>query len=72
MTVTVRQRALANAVGIFCFRVLTFVIGILLMPFMIARLGKESFGNYRLVLSFMGYLPLLTMAVGPAIVPIAV
>lgn len=43
------------------------VIAFLLLPFMIGHLGKESYGIYELVLSILGYLPLLTLTLGPAV-----
>jgi hypothetical protein len=37
-----RQRAVANALGILASRAILFAIGILLVPFLIGRLGVEE------------------------------
>ena len=58
---------MVNAAGIGASRVVALVLGFLLVPYMIKHLGKEDYGIYQLVRSFRGYLPLLTLAVGPAV-----
>ena len=58
---------MVNAAGIGASRGVALVLGFLLVPFMIKHLGKEDYGIYQLVRSFRGYLPLLTLAVGPAV-----
>jgi len=67
MSVSARRRAVINAAGITLSQGTAFLVGFLVLPFMIGRLGKEDFGLYQLVRSFLGYLPLLTLSTGPAI-----
>ena len=67
MSLPTRQRAAVNAVGIGGVNILQFIVGLMLVPFMIRHLGKDDYGIYQLVRSFLGYLPLLTLAVGPAV-----
>lgn len=67
MTMTPRKRATVNAVGIMLSRGVTFAIGIFLVPFMIGRLGQEDYGIFQLVRSLRNFLPLLSLAVGPAL-----
>ncbi len=43
------------------------VMNLLLVPFMIKRMGKDEYGTMLLVRTFITYLPMLTLAVGPAI-----
>ncbi len=67
MAFSARQRAAVNAIGIAASQGVVLVVGFLLVPFMLRRLGQDDYGLYQLVRSFLGYLPLLTLAVGPAV-----
>jgi len=67
VSLTTRQRAAVNVAGIIACQAVTMVLSVALVPFMIGRLGKEDYGIFQLVRSFIGYLPMLTLSVGPAV-----
>lgn len=48
-------------------RGVSFAIGIFLVPFILGHLGKDDYGLFSLLRSVMGYLPLVTIAIGPAL-----
>lgn len=62
-----RQRAAANAVGIMACQGVSLVLQLLILPFLLHKLGKEDYGGFQFTRTFIQYLPLLTLAAGPAI-----
>lgn len=48
--------------------VITFIVGLLYTPFLIRTLGQENYGIYALALAIAGYLSLLDLGIGNAIV----
>jgi O-antigen/teichoic acid export membrane protein len=47
--------------------VVNTVIGLLLTPFVVARIGKTDYGMWSLVMSFVGYYGLLRLSVGAGV-----
>ncbi len=45
----------------------SFVVGLLLFPFMVSHIGKEVYGAYLLVTTFVGYFGVLDFGVGSAV-----
>lgn len=67
MPPSTRRRALINLAGVALATGLVILAGAALVPFMLERLGKDDYGLFQLVRSFLGYLPLLTLALAPAL-----
>ncbi len=60
---SLKLSALSNWVT-FCVNV---IVGLLVTPYVIAHVGKEGYGIWTLVISFIGYFGLLRLGVGSAI-----
>src|SRR3989344_7770190 len=46
---------------------ISFVIGLMLFPFIVSHVGKEVYGAYLLVMTFIGYFGVLDFGVGTAV-----
>ncbi len=62
-----RPRLSVSAVSNWAALAVNVIIGLLLTPYMISKLGKEGFGIWSLVWSLIGYFGLLRMGVGSGI-----
>lgn len=48
-------------------QIVSFVVGLMLFPFIVSHVGKEVYGAYLLVTTFVGYFGVLDFGVGTAI-----
>lgn len=67
MPLTNRQRAAANAIGIMACQGVSLLLQLIILPFLLRKLGKEDYGGFQFSRTFIQYLPLLTLAAGPAV-----
>lgn len=48
-------------------QIISFVVGLMLFPFIVSHVGKEIYGAYLLVTTFIGYFGVLDFGVGAAV-----
>src|SRR3989344_7853095 len=46
---------------------ISFTVGLILFPFIVSHIGKEVYGAYLLVMTFVGYFGVLDFGVGSAV-----
>ncbi len=64
----IKRKIVRNTIANYTFRLIVIVINLLLLPFIVDKIGVIAYGIYALVGAITGYFGLLDMGISPALV----